>query len=368
MRLMRVLTATLLMIGSSSLALAQITPAAGYTPPDDTPSIRVGVLIYADWSVQTSPEIVDADGNTIKASAFNVTRSYINVTGQISHIVAFRVTPDVVRETNTASAASGSLIFRVKYAYAQFNLDDWMPKGTYARPGIQQTPWIDYDESIYRYRFQGTPFVEREGYFASADAGASFHYQVPNNYGEVHVGYYNGENFNRAETNDQKALMIRATLRPFAAQSLVPRGLRVSVFYDSDHYVKDAERTRFIAAAHYEHPYVNAGFYYLDTHDQQSVTRPTLSADVEGKGYTVWATPKTTKGWEALLRYDHLTPNELFGSQLRSRTIVGGAYWFPHQGTVTAALMLDYDGQTFDNFVPAQPKNARVALHGLISF
>lgn len=352
----------------AGVASGQITPASGYTPPDDTPSIRVGAVIFADWSVQNSPETTDADGNTIKANAFNVTRSYINITGQISHIVGFRITPDVVRETNTANATNGSLVFRIKYAYAQFNLDDWMTKGSYARLGIQQTPWLDFAEGVYRYRFQGTMFAEREGYFSSADAGVSFHYQIPSNYGDIHVGVYNGENYNRPEANDQKAIMIRGTVRPFATGAPVLRGIRASLFYDGDHYIKNAERTRFIAGVNYEHPYVNAGFEFLDTHDQQSATRPALVANVEGKGYSIWATPKSPIGWEALLRYDHLKPNSQFGSQVRNRTILGVAYWFPHQGNVSSALMLDYDGQTFDNFAPSQPKNSKVAVHGLISF
>jgi len=203
-------------------ASAQVTPAAGYTPPDDTPSIRVGVTIYADYTYTDSPQAKDADGNVINPSAFNVARSYINVTGNINHMVAFRITPDIVRQSGLITLGPGntisndSLLFRVKYAFAQFNLDDWMTRGSYARFGIQQTPWLDYAEGIYRYRFQGTMFVEREGYFASADAGASFHYQLPSNYGDVHVGVFNGENYNRAEANDQKALQIRGTVRPFA--------------------------------------------------------------------------------------------------------------------------------------------------------
>ena len=180
------------------LAAAQVTPAAGYTPPDDTPSVRVGVTIFGNYTTQTSPAIADADGNSVKKSSFDVARSYINVTGNISHVVAFRVTPDITRETNTASSLSGSLVFRVKYAYLQTNLDDWMARGSYARFGIQQTPYLDYTEGIYRYRFQGTMFVERTGYFASADAGASFHYNLPSNYGDFHVGVFNGENYNKA--------------------------------------------------------------------------------------------------------------------------------------------------------------------------
>jgi hypothetical protein len=352
------------MMCSTRLASAQITPAAGYTPPDDTPSIRVGVTIFADYSFTQSPKTTDTDGNLINANAFNVARSYINVTGNISHLVAFRVTPDVARETNAASALNGSLVFRIKYAYAQFNLDDWMTRGSYARFGIQQTPWLDFAEGIYRYRFQGTMFVEREGYFASADGGASLHYQLPSNYGDVHVGVYNGENYNRAEANNQKALQVRATVRPLARGALVLRGIRATAFYDADSYVKDAPRNRFIAGLNFEHTYVNAGFEYLKTNDQTSVRNP----QVDGEGYSIWATPKSPKGVEALLRYDRLKPNATFDSQTRSRTIVGVAYWFPHQGNVSTALLFDYDGQTFDNFTPALPKQSRMAIHGLVNF
>src|SRR5438045_1285622 len=58
---------------------AQITPAAGYTPPDDTPSIKVGATIFANYIYQQNPTIVDADGNTVNRSAFDVSRAYINV-------------------------------------------------------------------------------------------------------------------------------------------------------------------------------------------------------------------------------------------------------------------------------------------------
>jgi hypothetical protein len=349
---------------SARVASAQVTPAAGYTPPDDTPSIKVGAVLYGDYTYTLNPETIDADGNSIHANQFNVSRGYVNITGNISHIVAFRITPDVSRETNTASSLSGSLEFRIKYAYAQFNLDDWMTKGSYARFGIQQTPWLDFAEGIYRYRFQGTMFVEREGYFASADGGASFHYQLPSNYGDVHVGVYNGENYNKAEANDQKALMVRATVRPFAAGVPVLRGIRATVFYDADRYIKSAPRNRFIGGLNFEHTYVNAGFEYLDTADETSVTKP----EVDGKGYSIWATPKAPNGLEALLRFDHLKPNTALDAQTRNRTILGLAYWFPHQGSVSSAMMLDYDGQTFDNFTPALPKQSRLAVHGLISF
>src|SRR5213593_2301062 len=203
--LVRIATLAVALSLWAATASAQVTPAAGYTPPDDTPSIKIGAVIYGDYTYTQNPQATDADGNLFHLSQFNISRSYLNVTGNISHIVAFRITPDVSRETNPASSLSGSLEFRIKYAYAQFNLDDWMTKGSYARLGIQQTPWVDFEEGIYRYRFQGTVFAERiplPTIMTSSDAGASFHYNLPSNYGDIHVGVYNGENYQRVETND----------------------------------------------------------------------------------------------------------------------------------------------------------------------
>src|SRR3954452_2187179 len=97
-----------------TLAWAQVTPAAGYTPPDDTPSIKVGATIFTDFTYTQDPKTTDQDGNSINPSAFQVTRSYINITGNISHVVAFRITPDITRETSTGPTVSGSYVFRLK--------------------------------------------------------------------------------------------------------------------------------------------------------------------------------------------------------------------------------------------------------------
>src|SRR5207253_5223375 len=116
---MRSLISAALLLSVASIASAQVTPAAGHTPPDDTPSIKVGVTLYADYTYTQNPQSTDADGNVINPSAFNVSRSYINVTGNISHIIAFRITPDVTRQSGLISLGPGSsvsndsLIFRI---------------------------------------------------------------------------------------------------------------------------------------------------------------------------------------------------------------------------------------------------------------
>ena len=108
MTLRRVLTAFVLISTFAAAASAQVTPAAGYTPPDDTPSIRVGVTLFPLYTYQTTPEATDADGNTINRSSFDVARAYINITGQISHLVSFRITPDITRESALLTLRAGA--------------------------------------------------------------------------------------------------------------------------------------------------------------------------------------------------------------------------------------------------------------------
>ena len=369
---MKRLLPLLVMLTVAAPCAAQVTPAAGYTPPDDTPSIKVGVTIFADYTVQQEPKITDTDGNSVTLNSFNVGRSYINITGNISHSIAFRITPDISREGGTGSSLNGSYTFRLKYAFAQWNLDDYMTKGSWARFGQQQTPYVDYAEGIYRYRFQGTVFVEREGYQSSADDGVSFHYNFAQNWGDLHGGVYDGENYNKPELNDQKGWQFRGTVRPLAHASTALRGLRITGFVDDDHYVKSADRFRGLFAVTYEHPYLNASYEYLSTKDQTSVNK----TEVDGKGWSTWFTPKMPiaskpgASLEGLLRWDHMEPNTsaATSNQTRSRFIGGIAYWFPHQGGVSTALLMDWDDAKFDNFTPALPEQKKFAIHCLVNF
>lgn len=351
-----------LVVAPTGQAAAQAVQASQNTSSDDTPSLKIGAVIFTDYTVQLQPKTSDAEGNAVTFNSFNISRSYINISGNASRRVAFRITPDVTRESGTGSSLSGSYTFRLKYAFAQLNLDGRTLRGAWVRLGIQQTPWIEFMEGVYRYRFQGQGFPEREGFTSSSDAGVAFHSVLPRGYGDVEAGIFNGEGYQRAEVNDQKAFMLRGTLRPFPGQRLL-HGLRVTAFWDEDAYAKNADRRRAIGSITFEHPHLNAAFDYLAATDRTSAS----SAETQAHGWSVWATPKSGRGWEGLLRFDALTPNTA-GPARKHRTIAGLAYWFPHQGTVSTALMLDLDDTTFHDYAPAQATQKRLALHALVTF
>ena len=326
--------------------------ARGAAAADDTPSFKVGSTIFADYTDQQLQSL----------TSFNVSRAYINVTGQLNHLIAFRITPDIARESGSGSSLSGSLDFRLKYAYGQFNLDDWTTKGSWVRFGVHQTPFIDDEETIYRYRFQGPTFVDREGYLVSSDTGVSAHYSLPGGLGDVHGGIYNGEGYNKPEVNREKAMQLRASVHPFAHHGIWS-GLRISGFVDADHYAASAPRRRTILQATFESAKIRGGIDLLDAHDQASVN----ARDVTGRGWSVWAAPKLPGAWELLLRHDDLRPDTT-AAQRRSRNIAGIAYWFPSLLKVTSAVMVDYDALTQRDYAPARPKDTRYGLKMQIIF
>jgi hypothetical protein len=362
---------------SVSTATAQVTPSPDRIPPDDTPSVRIGGVLFGDYTYTLAPDAVDADGHRFNVNGFNIARAYINVAGQLNHVFAFRITPDIVRETGTGSSLNGRLTLDLKYGFMQVNLDDWLWRGSYVRAGMIQTPYVDFEEGIYRYRFQGTVFSEREGFLPSSDYGVAFRTQFPRGYGEAVAGVYNGEGFARAEANDQKALQLRGTLRPFPNANAA-RGIRLTMFYDGDRYSSDAERRRVIALASFEHRLVNAAVEYLSAADR--ATRATTT--IKSSGFSAWATPRMQLGpvpvappagivratLEGLFRYDRLEPDHA-NRGAKDRWIAGVAYWPSMQAaSVTASFLLDYEQVRYRRFATARPTEKRVAVHMLVTF
>jgi hypothetical protein len=219
-------------------------------------------------------------------------------------------------------------------------------------------------EGIYRYRFQGTVFVERQGLLSSSDVGLSGHYNLPGDYGDVHVGFYNGDTYTKAEANDQKAFQIRGSVRPFPKRGAA-KGLRAHGFYDHDSPVQNGSRERFVAGATFENRRLNLGFESVHATDR--VSGQPAAVPIHSSGWSVWLNPRTTIGLEGLFRYDHYEPNEKTGAA-KQEVIAGVAYWFAvSKAPLAAAVMADYDGIDYDSAL-GRPDEKRWELKALLTF
>lgn len=362
-----------LALGLAQPLSAQTTTPA--TPPAPKPAatgplIKVGTTIFADFTQTTTPTALDAAGHSYHPSAFNITRAYMNITGTLNSVLSFRVTPDIARETNTASALAGSNVMRLKLAYGQVNLDQWSGKftQTWIRFGLVPIPFVDGHEAIYRYRFHSALYPEREGLLPSADYGVALHSALPGGRGDFQVNVMNGEGYSKAEANDKKSFQGRVSVRPAASSAPEwARAVKLHVFYDHDHYMFDADKKRLLVSATVEHKHMNGRVDVMTSRDELTPTSPLA----KGKGWSVFVTPffkEKGKGPEAFIRIDRFTPDDTKTEQ-RQFDVVGLAWWWTPAGTGSAAaLMLNYEQQTFAHSLTNQPQQRRVVLRTLLNF
>jgi phosphate-selective porin O/P len=374
---------TLVVLALGRVSAAQAPPPVPVPAPSPAPPkpaeawFKLGATIFSDFTYQAAPRVTDSDKALVRKSEFEVRRAYINLTGGAAEVFSFRITPDVAARQSTGvsgtglpadlkvgSSVDGSLTVRIKYAFAQVSFDKMGPagKGAWIRLGQQQTPYIDFMEGIYRYRFQGTGFAERVGLLSSSDVGVSGHYELPHGYGDVHAGVYNGETYTKPEVNGQKAFQIRGSLRPLPDRARL-KGLRVHAFYDRDAPVAKAARNRLATDVTFEHPRLNFGAHYLRAHDRPSALSPVARA----KGWSVWVTPRPVAGLEGLFRYDHYQPNTAVAA-FKREVIVGASYWFRRlKAPQAVAVLADYDRVDYD-LALGKPDERRWELKALLGF
>jgi hypothetical protein len=317
------------------------------------PAVRVGVLSY----LQYDAELENREG----VNSFDVTRTYLNVNGQLSRNVRFRVTPDIRRFTDATSQLGSSLVFRIKYAFLQ--VDHVGADKSWLRFGISQTPFIDFEESINRYRVEGTVFAEREPVIpGSGDAGVGYFTPLPKQFGEVQVGVYNGEGFGNTEVNKYKSVQGRATIRPFPNRGLA-KGLRVTGFVTAGWYAADRPRHVGIAMASYEHRHLATTVERLVATDAPLTT----SGEVDRSGWSVFLEPRQGPvGWAGIARFESFDPDHAIADNAHRRSIIGGAYWFLY--TTTRLGVVITNEQVHYDAGAARPTENRLLVQTHVEF
>ena len=307
------------------------TPSAPSAHEPRYPRIAIGTLTYLQYAAELE--------NRDEYNAFDVTRGYINIAGDIAKNVKFRLTPDVRRITDGQLA--GSLGLRLKYGYIEF---DELTPGSWLRFGLHQTPWLDFQEGVNRYRVQGTMFAEREGIIpGSSDFGAGYLTRLPSQYGEINIGVYNGEGFAEAEVDEHKSVQVRVTIRPLPrwdGAGTHANGLRASFFYDAGWFADDLPRRHGIAMVSYEHQ------HFVGTAEWLAGTRrpSLLTTDTNFNGYSVFGELRQgMQGWAGFGRYESFDPDDHASSNSHRRAIAGVAYWLVWSAVRIGLVLNDED-------------------------
>jgi hypothetical protein len=272
-------------VGLRSIVLAGCVASGGgaEATAQARPEVRVSGLFFGSF-------ITDLGPGANSANRFDMGRAYINVRGQTSERVSFRITTDAIRENGQ------ELEIRRKYAYVGYDLRS-VP--ITIRFGQTHTPFLEVEEDLWEHRIQGSVPADRLKYMTTSDLGLS----AEGAWGEgeqfqMTAGVYNGEGWARGEVDSGKDFMARATIR--LASSNDPGalgGLRLTGYGQIGSPAGGGVRQRALGLLSYRARQFTVATEYLVARDRSDPAPGTAGPLVEGTLFNTFAVikvPNTT--------------------------------------------------------------------------
>jgi len=272
----------------------------------------LGVAVTGSIAAQTRPEIrvsglffgsfiTDLGPGANSSNRFDMGRAYVNVRGQTSERVSFRITTDAIREDGQ------ELEIRLKYAYVAYEL----PSAPITiRFGQTHTPFLEMEEGLWEHRIQGPVPADRLKYMTTSDLGLS----AEGAWGEgekfqMTAGVYNGEGWAKGDTDSGKDFMARATMRLASSNDPGPLGgLRLTGYGQIGSPAGGGVRQRALGLLSYRARHFTVATEYLLARDRSDPEPGTPGTLVEGtlfNTFTVIKVPNTTALFIGRLeRYD----------------------------------------------------------------
>lgn len=190
-----------------------------------------------------------ARNNRGLASGFHFTRTYLTLIKNFDEGHHFRLTLDQMVNNvgggtscpgNAAGAAGGNCNEAspfglagyagtdrnstfVKYAYYNHVV---LP-GLEVRVGQHQTPWIEYEEHRWTYRYQGPVMVDQQNFQTSSDLGVSVLGKVLDKKIDYHLALQSGEGYQNTQDGRGLAGLGRLSVEPI-------KGAILSAFYHNE--------------------------------------------------------------------------------------------------------------------------------------
>ena len=312
-----------------ALSIAALPAAAQSSQASQSPQVTVGGVVYGQYLYQLKDSLGAGNQNQ-----FSIQRAYINVLGRFGGGISTRLTTDI------APTGTGNQQIRLKYAFLA-----WTPtnsKLTY-KFGLVQTPYIDFEETLWDYRMQGPIAVDRNGYMSSADFGAGVDGRWNNEGVNAQFLFFNGEGYSGGTGDNHKDVGARVSVR--LSKTNEPSrvgGLRVTGYAGIGKATGGADRNRYLALGSYKTQQLTLAAEYVSTKDG-AITGSILS------GFGVYRFARSKVG--AIGRVDVLDPDTNTPDNKQTRVITGVSY----QAQSNLRLLADVDLLSFEGgSTPAQ--------------
>lgn len=334
--------------GFAALALVVLS-APGARSEEFRPALRFGTL----WFL--SGQHLSSGGDA--SDEFVIKRGHLDFFLDLSGSVTARVTPDLT------TGPDGGVEIPIKFAYLELRRPRVGPlAAAFVQAGRVPTPWIGFEEGIDRYRMQDGTFMDRLGFFASADEGlavgglfgsglpetylAHVRPSFPGRWGSFALGVYSGSGFKAPDHNDGYVLQGRASLRPLPDR--LP-GLQFSLLgvEGAGNTETEPDWTVRAAMASFEAVHLAATLQWTENHGAQSGAWVDDSGQaLPGRGWSAFVElrERPGPGWAATLRHDWYDQDSGREGARFTRTIAGVARHFKG----ASAALLDVEVQDFE--------------------
>lgn len=259
----RSVTGAMAVLALSLIALPAAAQQAATPPP-----VTVGGVVYSQFQY----DLKDSAGAG-KQNQFSIKRAYVNAIGRFGSTLFTRVTLDILPTGTPATNQA----FRLKYGYVAYT-----PEGSALtwKFGMLQTPFIEWEETLWDYRVQGTMAAERftvpsgtppnvnAGYLTSSDVGAGVDAKVNNDQFNGQLTVVNGEGYSGGTGDNGKDVQARASLRLMESDDATRvGGLRLTGYAGYGMPTTGGQRQRFLGMLSYRSKAVTLAGEFVATKD-----------------------------------------------------------------------------------------------------
>ncbi|GEM_PF-2956142 len=269
----------------------------------------------------------DADGNDKSANEFAIDRFYLTVRKKVGERTSVRYTTDV------KTMPDGNFDAYMKYGYVEVSE---AALGANLVFGLQDAPWVGYEDSEWKYRMQQKSASNLAGMLNSAEFGVALKSRFSK--GDYHLLIANGEGGNRRERDTGKDVQCRVS---FALGGKAPK---MSLYGDAGS-IDGNKSNRIGAMLSGGAGRFSYGLSLMKGFDYDGSADRTVKERV----FSAFANHRFADSrWAAFARYDNNDPDESVSGDLISRVIAGVAVDLDKNLNLSIAAHIDGDDAAAD--------------------
>ncbi len=323
--------------------------------------LSLGVVGFIDALGKDGKKTTAAgvSSTTAKETGVYVDRFYLQAIYHIDDTWYGRITMDVQNEQGnygTSSSVKRNMNVFLKYAYIEGN---FMPE-LQLRLGLSHTPWIDYEDGLWKHRYVSKSFIDNYGFDDSSDYGVGVKGKFLDSLLEYWITESNGGGYGKPNASKSTDLDSRLTFRPVS-------GLDISVQF------RDGDRgTNTYSATSTTHSTLSQAFISYGQEDfriggnyvQNKKKVSTSSYSTKDSGYGLWGWYNFAQNYGVIGRYENLDTDNAVSApttQNANRYVMGLEY----RANKNLSFSLAYDYTKKKNLNNVNGDSGEDTIYGL---